>query len=71
MILLKIDKRGELECNFGEIMAMASMYDRGEIDQETYNCKLIKLIWEAGWESAMRSMEASLYRPHLFEVGHA
>ena len=53
MILLKINNDGELEWNLDEIRTLSNLYDRGCKSEEAYKAKVIRLIWEQGYTSAM------------------
>ena len=56
MILLKITN-GQLETNWGEIEALAQAYDNGCRSEDSYRAKIMNLIFELGYISAMEDME--------------
>ena len=57
MILLKINPRGQLEGNWEEIAELAEEYDRGSRSEDAYQSKIITLIFDRGYEEAMREIE--------------
>lgn len=57
MILLKINDDGELECNLEEIKVLSDLYDKGCKSEEAYKAKLIRLVWQEGYMSAMDDMQ--------------
>lgn len=57
MILLKINSRGQLEGNWEEIAELAEEYDRGSRSDDAYQSKIITLIFDRGYEEAMREIE--------------
>lgn len=66
MILLKIDKDGELQWNRDEIMEQARLHDHGLCNEFTHNCKLLQMIWREGYEDALHqvteiSQKSALY----------
>ena len=57
MILLKINSQGQLEANWQEIVELAEEYDRGCRSEDAYQSKIISLIFDRGYEDAMRNIE--------------
>jgi hypothetical protein len=53
MILLKIGDDGELHWNKGDILNYANLYDQGWRTDETEKAKLLQLIWESGYNTAI------------------
>jgi hypothetical protein len=57
MILLKINSKGQLEGNWEEIAELAEEYDRGLRTDDAYQSKIITLIFDRGYEEAMKNIE--------------
>lgn len=57
MILIKIDSRGRLEANWEEIAELADEYDRGCRSEDAYQSKIISLIFDRGYDEAMKNIE--------------
>ena len=56
-LLIKINDAGELEWSDKEVEALALSYDRGERGEEATKAKILRLMWEQGYISAMDEME--------------
>ena len=73
MILLKI-AGNKVEGNWEEIVELAESYDQGVRTEDAYSAKLITLIFDRGYEEAMRDMETVNQRTLLLMSstgGHA
>jgi hypothetical protein len=64
-LLVKINDSGELEWNNKDLEALASSYDRGERNEETTKAKLLRLMWEQGYTTAMDDMELMNKRTYI------
>lgn len=56
MILIKVTD-GKLEANWEEIVALAEDYDRGAKTEDAYMSKVFSLIFDRGYEQALKDME--------------
>jgi len=63
--LVKINDSGELEWNDKDLEALAGSYDRGERNEEATKAKLLRLVWEQGYTSAMDDMEEMNKRTYI------
>ena len=73
MILLKI-VGNKVDGNWEEIVELAESYDRGVRTEDAYHAKLITLIFDRGYEEAMRDIETVNQRTLLLMSstgGHA
>lgn len=73
MILLKI-AGNKVEGNWEEIVELAESYDQGDRTDDAYQAKLITLIFDRGYEEAMRDIETVNQRTLLLMSstgGHA
>ena len=73
MILLKI-VGNKVEGNWEEIVELAEAYDQGGRSEDAYHAKIITLIFDRGYEEAMRDMETVNQRTLLLMSstgGHA
>lgn len=64
-LLVKINDSGELEWNNKDLEALASSYDRGERNEEATKAKLLRLMWEKGYTTAMDDMEEMNKRTYI------
>ena len=64
-LLVKINDSGELEWNDKDLEALAQSYDRGERTEEATKAKLLRLVWEQGYISAMDDVEEMGRRTYL------
>ena len=62
---MKINDSGELEWNNKDLEALASSYDRGERNEEATKAKLLRLMWEKGYTTAMDDMEEMNKRTYI------
>lgn len=73
MILIKISD-GTLEANWEEIVSLAEEYDRGSTHEDAYMSKIFSLIFDRGYDQALRDMEEHNKRLFLLATctgGHA
>ena len=73
MILLKI-VGNKVDGNWEEIVELAESYDQGSKTEDAYQAKLITLIFDRGYEEAMKDMETVNQRTLLLMSctgGHA
>jgi len=73
MILLKI-VGNKVEGNWEEIVELAESYDRGVRTDDAYQSKLITMIFDRGYEEALKDMETVNQRTVLLlstTGGHA
>ena len=66
MILLKINRNGELQWNKDEIWEQAGLHDRGLCNELTHNCKLLQMIWQEGYEDALGQVMQMSQRSALY-----
>lgn len=64
-LLVKINDSGELEWNDKDLEALAGSYDRGERNEEAIKAKLLRLMWEKGYTTAMDDMEEMNKRTYI------
>jgi hypothetical protein len=64
-LLVKINDSGELEWNNKDLEALANSYDRGERNEEATKAKLLRLMWEKGYTTAMDDMEEMNKRTYI------
>jgi hypothetical protein len=62
---VKINDSGELEWNNKDLEALANSYDRGERNEEATKAKLLRLMWEKGYTTAMDDMEEMNKRTYI------
>lgn len=65
MILLKIGDDGELHWNKDDILNYANLYDQGWRTDETEKAKLLQLIWESGYNTAIDNFNETGQRTML------
>jgi len=64
-LLVKINDSGEMEWNDKDLEALSKSYDRGERTEETTKAKLLRLVWEQGYTTAMDDIEEMNKRTYI------